>query len=335
MDNDTSQTDGASTVGVRPRAIHVIAERDGWVCNGCGEALVPHTDDLPRGTKYATIDHIDPGGGNGDTNLWLMCNPCNSSKGKRPLEEWEKTLDFDGSLLRRGFTTIPNTVLDNANLSLGARMTLISLMSFAWRGDPFPGQARLAKMLGVSDRTVREYVGELIRTGYVKTYRRGRGKTNVYRLIQNKIISLAPEDSSGAPDQERKPASALDRKPASDKEYEVEEYKPTPPVVPPQGDVGAQALVAGYVDEVRALGSPAPSRVIGQVARGVKELLDEGIDPEVVGRALTLMTERRLHPATLASLVLEAAAGPRQTQALRYGRGMTTKQMLDATKGLK
>lgn len=202
---------------------HLIAERDGWICNGCGETCVPYTDSIPNGERYATVDHKDPTGGNELGNLWLMCAPCNSSKGQQSLEDWERTLDFDGGYMRRGFTQIPNGLLYAAHVSLGARMTLICLMQFAWKGDPFPGQEKLGTMLGVTDRTIREYLSELKDKGYIKVYRRGRGKTNVYRIVQQKLLVQPSEETSVQFYGERKESSGLDRKQASDKEYEVEE----------------------------------------------------------------------------------------------------------------
>lgn len=203
--------------------IRLLAERDGWVCNGCGGEIRPHSDESRRDLRYATIDHIDPKGGDTPSNLWLMCPPCNSSKGDRSLEEWQKTLDFEGTFLKRGFTQIPNALLFDATVSMGARMTLICLMQFAWKGDPFPGQQRLGTMLGVTDRTIRDYLVELRDAGYIKVFRRGRGQTNVYRIVQLKLMSGPAEESSGLNGSDRKQGSAVDRKQGSAKEYEVEE----------------------------------------------------------------------------------------------------------------
>jgi hypothetical protein len=83
-------------------------------------------------------------------------------------------------------------------------------------------------------------------------------------------------------------------------------------VVPITTSTGARDLVAFYVDRVEELGSPAPRRLVGQVARQVKELLGERIPSPVVARALDLRVERRLHPSVLPTLVPEAAGGPRR-----------------------
>ncbi len=225
-----------------------IADRDGWICNGCGETC-GEWDDNERPERWATVDHKVFDGGDDDSNLWLMCNVCNSSKGQKPLEEWEKTLDFTGTFFRKGFTSVPNVLLENSSLTLGARMALIALMSFAWKGDPFPGQERLGKMLGVSDRTVREYLGELVTAEYLLVKRRGRGMTNVYRINQTQLlksVAVAEESSDEEPqteDQDRKHSSVLERKPASDKEVPRTKELTTTPISPANPEVRESATV--------------------------------------------------------------------------------------------
>jgi hypothetical protein len=68
--------------------------------------------------------------------------------------------------------------------------------------------------------------------------------------------------------------------------------------------------VAFYVHRSRELGANPPRRVIGHVAREVGELAGEGFDAPTIEAALALMLERRLHPSTLPTLILEARAGP-------------------------
>ncbi len=89
-----------------------------------------------------------------------------------------------------------------------------------------------------------------------------------------------------------------------------------PPVVPLteivlRGD-GAQELTSYYVDSVRALGTEAPKETIGMVASKAKKMLEDGVSSEIVKRCIDLLVEKRLHPNTLPSLVVEAAAGPRK-----------------------
>ena len=76
----------------------------------------------------------------------------------------------------------------------------------------------------------------------------------------------------------------------------------------------AQSLTGEYVDLVREQGVEPPRRTVGMVAQRTRQLLGEGQDPDVIREALRLMIERRLHPSTLDTLILEAAAGPGRRQ---------------------
>lgn len=99
--------------------------------------------------------------------------------------------------------------------------------------------------------------------------------------------------------------------------FSGDEFKaPTPAVPVGDGKPTAQDLVARYVNSVRAEGAPCPKRCIGMMAKAVKELLDEDVDPYVIARAIDLLVERRLHPWSLHSVIFEAAAGPRRSKPL-------------------
>lgn len=69
-------------------------------------------------------------------------------------------------------------------------------------------------------------------------------------------------------------------------------------------EVTAQTLVGEWIDHCDAR---PPGRVIGQVAKELKGLLDEGIDPQRVRTALAEWNRKGLHPSTLASVVHEIA----------------------------
>jgi hypothetical protein len=64
----------------------------------------------------------------------------------------------------------------------------------------------------------------------------------------------------------------------------------------------AQTLVGEWIDHCP---ERPPGRVIGQVSKELKSLLDEGIDPERVRRALAEWNRKGLHPSTLPSVVHE------------------------------
>lgn len=94
---------------------------------------------------------------------------------------------------------------------------------------------------------------------------------------------------------------------------------PEPDPVPPSADgdeppsralaiVGdpptAQTLTAEWIDHCD--GRP-PRQVIGQVSKYLKSMLDEGIDPDRIRRALAEWNRKGLHPSTLPSVVHEIA----------------------------
>jgi DNA-binding FadR family transcriptional regulator len=57
------------------------------------------------------------------------------------------------------------------------------LLKYAWQNDYcFPGQARLANDMGVTDRSVRTYLQELSAKRFVVIKQRGLGKHNLYEL---------------------------------------------------------------------------------------------------------------------------------------------------------
>ena len=96
----------------------------------------------------------------------------------------KNTIIIENKALRDGFTQIPNYVLRDRSLSLGARLTYTMLLSYAWQESRcFPGQARLAADLGVDERSVRRYLVELRESGYVDWRQLGFGKPNLYYIL--------------------------------------------------------------------------------------------------------------------------------------------------------
>ena len=97
----------------------------------------------------------------------------------------ERTIKFDGAdaLTAQGFTQVPNFILKNPNVSLGAKVTYAMLISYGWHNNfCFPGQDRLATDMGMSRSRTTEFVGELERAKLISIQRRGQGKTNIYTL---------------------------------------------------------------------------------------------------------------------------------------------------------
>ena len=67
-------------------------------------------------------------------------------------------------------------------------------------------------------------------------------------------------------------------------------------------EVTPQTLVAEWIEHCE---QRPPGRVVGQVSKELKALLDEGIEPERVRAALAEWNRKGLHPSTLASVVHE------------------------------
>jgi Helix-turn-helix domain len=86
-------------------------------------------------------------------------------------------------LTAKGFTQVPNHVLVSDRLSPGAKLTYAMLLKYAWQNEfCFPGQERLAKDMGVTDRSVRTYLQELQARQFITIKQRGLGKPNLYEL---------------------------------------------------------------------------------------------------------------------------------------------------------
>jgi hypothetical protein len=82
-----------------------------------------------------------------------------------------------------GFTQVPNFILTSNKIGVGAKLVYAMLLKYAWANDScFPGQQTLARDMGAGERSVRTYLKELEKTGYLKITQRGLGKTNLYEL---------------------------------------------------------------------------------------------------------------------------------------------------------
>lgn len=98
----------------------------------------------------------------------------------------ERTIEMDAAfdpVTRGGFTQVPNFILTDDTLSLGAKVASAMFLHYAWNKDScFPGQDRLAEAMGMSKSRVNEFIKELERIGLIEIRRRGQGKTNIYRI---------------------------------------------------------------------------------------------------------------------------------------------------------
>ena len=98
----------------------------------------------------------------------------------------ERTIEMDAAfdpITRGGFTQVPNFILTDDTLSLGAKVAYAMFLHYAWHKDScFPGQDRLGEAMGMSKSRVNEFIKELERAGLIEIRRRGQGKTNIYRI---------------------------------------------------------------------------------------------------------------------------------------------------------
>jgi hypothetical protein len=100
-------------------------------------------------------------------------------------KELERNIEIIGADIatRQGFTQVPNFILTNKDLSVGAKIVYAMLLRYAWQNDySFPGQAKLAQDIGSAERSVRTYLNELQAAKCLEVTQRGLGKTNFYRL---------------------------------------------------------------------------------------------------------------------------------------------------------
>ena len=99
------------------------------------------------------------------------------------LKEKNLQLDTDNPVLRGGFTQVPNFILKDPKLSVGAKVAYAMFLSYAWHNEScFPGQERLAADMGMTRPRVTQLIAELERFGLVSIQRRGQGKTNLYTI---------------------------------------------------------------------------------------------------------------------------------------------------------
>src|SRR6201993_534570 len=97
----------------------------------------------------------------------------------------ERNIELIGAdpVTRHGFTQVPNFILTNKDLSVGAKLAYAMLLKYAWNNDAcFPGQLKLAEDMGAGERSVRTYLKELETAALLEITQRGLGKTNLYRL---------------------------------------------------------------------------------------------------------------------------------------------------------
>ncbi len=94
----------------------------------------------------------------------------------------EAYADIEPALLER-FTQVPNQVLFRTDLSHGAKLVWMALAAHRWDGrSPYPSQARLARLLGMTRQTINGLVKELKLKGLVEVRGSNCRRTREYVL---------------------------------------------------------------------------------------------------------------------------------------------------------
>ncbi|MBN1971095.1 MAG: helix-turn-helix domain-containing protein [Candidatus Delongbacteria bacterium] len=132
--------------------------------------------------------------------------------------------------LSKGFTIVHNIVLLDERISYQARFLYQLLLMFSWlKGSCFPGQDRLAQIMGVHRNSIRRYLQELKDFKLISWQRRGLNRTNMYyierlsEIYDQEINQISDAPSIVHPDAQ--PVVNPDSPSIVHKEYEVKEKK--------------------------------------------------------------------------------------------------------------
>src|SRR5438552_1327339 len=101
------------------------------------------------------------------------------------LDEIEQNIKLNtpDPVAQYGFAQVPNFILRNPEVSIGAKVVYSMFISYAWHNNLcFPGQDRLAKDIGMGVSSVNRFVKELEEFSLIEIKRRGQGKTNLYTI---------------------------------------------------------------------------------------------------------------------------------------------------------
>ena len=194
------------------------------------------------------------------------------SPGRNRIIPWRR---FIGSI-------IPNWLQCRKEISPGAKVTYARLAQYAGRnGECFPKQRVLAIEVGVSERTVREYLRELKDNQLIESVQNGLKMSNNYFFLdhpwiqecKSPVVSNSAQDRQTVTQPDRSHASGQDRQYGSapnieEIHWESNHGKRIPPSSPPTGDsvpdtnnmsARVETIYAAYPKKV---GRPAAYRAI-------------------------------------------------------------------------
>lgn len=104
---------------------------------------------------------------------------------------------IENEMMRAGFAAFPYLVMQDKNLSLGARMTYAFLLMYAWQeGSCFTRQTKMAETMGVSRRAMQRYLYELRDAEYITIDRSDKRFNNTYKILDKKPTKLRKKKRS-------------------------------------------------------------------------------------------------------------------------------------------
>jgi hypothetical protein len=121
------------------------------------------------------------------------------------------TARWGDSILKRGFTLVPNLLLtQQSSLGLSSLhcLLLIHLLTYWWESgrNPYPSKAVLARRMGVSERQIQRYVSDLTGMGFIRRRReniRTKGGRSVVSFdlsgLVEKLRGLEGLDAKASP----------------------------------------------------------------------------------------------------------------------------------------
>lgn len=221
----------------------------------------------------------------------------------------------------------------------GSRLLLHLAMADHCNDDGwfYAGQNSLARKARCSVEYVRESVQVMIADGTLIIERKGsgRGKATEYRLLPVTPNTVGENPSEESPKIVGEQPPNFDRQPPNF-DRQLPNSAPNQPSLQPSNNqdlVPAGAgqnpgqIVSAWIDTLR---TRPPDRVVGQTAREVRLLVEQGFDATVIFEALKSISAKGLHPSTLASEVNTMLNPPTR---MRGGSG-TAEQRLDGLKHL-
>jgi hypothetical protein len=202
----------------------------------------------------------------------------------------------------------------------------------------YAGQNSLARKARCSVEYVRKSVLAMVDDGTLLIEKKGsgKGKATEYRLLvftpntvgenpgvetPNTVGEQPPNSDPQLPNSDSQLPNSTSNQPS------LQPSKNNQDLVVASGDPNAGQIVSAWIDTLRVR---PPDRVVGQVAREVRLLVEQQFEARVIFEALKSISAKGLHPSTLASEV-NAIINPPTTMR---GGASTADQRLNGLKGL-